>query len=101
MTRQTMKHTPGPWVARPYTESEWEVVKNDPLCIDGVWYIADCHGDADGASSEANARLIAMAPIFLKALQDIANLPEADCEKYVAKADAIAFEALAIWESRP
>jgi hypothetical protein len=32
--------------------------------------------------------------IALKALERIANCPEGDCERYVAKVDAIAVEAL-------
>jgi hypothetical protein len=60
------RFAPGPWVARPdpRENGEWEVVKpdDDKDFADEPWFIAGCFDDADGASAEANARLIAAAP---------------------------------------
>lgn len=59
-------HTPGPWSAQPTLDgsAEWEVVKWDASkpTPEEPWFVAVCMDDADGATSEANARLIAAAP---------------------------------------
>ncbi len=65
------KHTPGEWEARPDPNSdcEWEVIKWGRRAMrgDDPWFICTVmdDADADGASSEANARLLAAAPGLL------------------------------------
>ena len=66
-------HTPGPWSARSTEDgsAEWEVVKWDASkpTPEEPWFVAVCMDDSDGATSEANARLIAAASELFDALE--------------------------------
>lgn len=79
-----MKHTPGPWEFVPkLTASENHkgfFVRAKKATRDGKWALAEVQpGDEDGKLGEANARLIAAAPMLLAALQkaraELAGLP--------------------------
>ena len=61
-----MKHTPGPWTVEPSRNKHFRyaVTFEDD---DRATYIA-------GVGNKANARLIAVAPNLLKALEDIATV---------------------------
>lgn len=73
-----MKHTPGPWVYRPETDSRLKgYIRAKSNGIGGK--IAVCRVNYTGNSMEeveANARLIASAPDMLRALERIAFEPQ-------------------------
>ena len=79
------KHTPGPWSISRH----WGPCKEHP-----EWASIDIGEDfkcASGHIGEANARLIAAAPVLLEALQEISSLPDyrSDEAAHIAR-DAIA-----------
>lgn len=70
-----MTHTPGPWRAEPWTYDEGRrVVLTIQTDNDAVAQILDlwCPDDRK-AESEANARLIAAAPMLLDELRETLN----------------------------
>ena len=69
------KHTPGPWIAaKPSSKVGLPIVSQSGRSIANVAYfnLGKQFANHD-AESEANARLIAVAPELLEALGDIAN----------------------------
>jgi hypothetical protein len=71
--------TPGPWATRAMDGVRTEITAPDPRCPGHPWSIAlmvpfaGSRPDGSGDQSEANARLIASAPIMMAALEDIAR----------------------------
>ena len=64
--RENAKHTPGPWMVEPLGSACFEV-----KCECG-YFIATCHDGVRGdRNADVNARLIAVAPDLLAALQRI------------------------------
>lgn len=64
------KHTPGPWTVGKFINNDFE-----PMYIEvrsGVKFIAkSTYGSADNIEREANAKLIAAAPIMLERLKGL------------------------------
>jgi len=74
-----VQHTPAPWTVQPdpRDNGEWEVVQWDATkpTLDEPWYIAACFDNANRGTAEANARLIAAAPMLLEALDALLPSP--------------------------
>lgn len=72
----TAKHTPGPWVYRPFKHDDWGFVRNGAGDLiaraSGPTTAAErnAHREAKTDPYKANARLIAAAPAMLEALKD-------------------------------
>ena len=66
MSREAMKHTPGPWVVDPAVRQGFTVYAPKEGFIVGT---QDEEGRYGAIESEANARLIAAAPELLDALE--------------------------------
>ncbi len=66
-----MEHTPGPWQARQWSPGNWHIppVGTDRPLIVSTEYQAN-HG-IDAPTEEANARLLATAPVLLATLAAI------------------------------
>ena len=73
MSREAMKHTPGPWVVDPAVRQGFTVYAPKEGFIVGT---QDEEGRYGAIESEANARLIAAAPDLLALAERIARLPE-------------------------
>jgi len=73
MSREAMKHTPGPWVVDPAVRQGFTVYAPKEGFIVGT---QDEEGRYGAVESEANARLIAAAPDLLALAERIARLPE-------------------------
>lgn len=72
MTSPHLKHTPGPWLAKPHDDEFFKdvnILKDDGLAC----AVALAQGDITEDAAKANANLIAAAPDLL-----------ADCEKQIA-----------------
>jgi len=67
-----LKITPGEWKCRygVCDNGEWDIAAEDPA----TWYVATCWPKADGADTEANARLIAASPDLFKAAKHALGL---------------------------
>ena len=68
MSREAMKHTPGPWVVDPAVRQGFTVYAPKEGFIVGT---QDEEGRYGAIESEANARLIAAAPELLEALKSV------------------------------
>lgn len=68
MSREAMKHTPGPWVVDPAVRQGFTVYAPKEGFIVGT---QDEEGRYGAIESEANARLIAAAPDLLEALKEL------------------------------
>ena len=73
MSREAMKHTPGPWVVDPAVRQGFTVYAPKEGFIVGT---QDEEGRYGAIESPANARLIATAPDLLALAERIARLPE-------------------------
>ena len=74
MSREAMKHTPGPWVVDPAVRQGFTVYAPKEGFIVGT---QDEEGRYGAIESEANARLIAAAPDLLDALLMVLDDPNA------------------------
>jgi hypothetical protein len=59
-----MSHTPGPWRAERDQRGDFRIVYNDK----GNW-LAEVYSDGEPESAEADAKLIAAAPVLLASLK--------------------------------
>lgn len=72
----TPKHTPGPWTARPAEDTArdsghgFEITSAHDECF--KWHVAGTWSELPEGQEAANARLIAMAPELLIALEHAA-----------------------------
>jgi hypothetical protein len=73
MSREAMKHTPGPWFSR-YDDNGFYEIGSEAVSL----RMAFTHGE--GETDEANARLIAAAPDLLAALKAIMFRMQTDLE---------------------
>jgi len=76
-----MKHTPGPWTAKPTQEGDWQIDTGPDQDLNlTLWsamaVIHGCDGDPELGlkKAEANARLMAAAPDLLEALEELFHL---------------------------
>jgi len=82
-----MNHTPGPWHAKPET-----VYVPAQVWADGR-ELAEVYGETHEAR-EANARLMAAAPVMLEALRDALRVLKVSTEMERSEAIATVKEAL-------
>jgi hypothetical protein len=83
---QNIVHTPGPWEAYYVSSSGWSVRMShpregfnrpDPICS-MAWWQFDKPGIIDNDISEANAKLIAAAPVMLEVLRKFMDFKDSD-----------------------
>jgi hypothetical protein len=72
-TSTPTKHTPGPWSIARRGSGGCRVESRDGLHVAGV---SDGFFDDEAKEFEANARLIAAAPVMLDALRELAGVTE-------------------------
>lgn len=93
MSAPHLKHTPGPWTAKPisdefinqFDDHDVNIVTSDGLAC----AVSICQGDITEDMAKANANLIAAAPDLLAALINLANsFRNADAAIAEAKARA-------------
>ena len=66
------EHTPGPWTAAPCSRAGyWIAVDKHPFSVVATLDEEGRYGAIEGDNAEANARLIAAAPVMLDALKRI------------------------------
>ena len=83
MTNQTTgQHTPGPWLIQSHTMADKEFTVG-PAIID--------YDDVDHDEQEANAKLIASAPVMLETLQDFIDAATESSKNESYKANAYGF----------
>lgn len=75
---EAVKHTPGPWEARPWPRDEgkfqiWGSHPGSKGSTFRAWVASVRAGELSDETNEANARLIAAAPDMLKILKRIAS----------------------------
>jgi hypothetical protein len=94
----TSKHTPGPWIASEFDAEGHFTITNETRST-AICYGAGFYGDND--PSQANARLIASAPVLVEALQKLRdaamNTPALDSSQdwtdLIVLADAVLKDA--------
>jgi hypothetical protein len=82
-----VNHTPGPWEAFEVLSEAYYWRWGVRIGTESAWRL--CEG-----LPEADARLIAAAPVLLAALEEIVNL-EGFADQFAYRAEAIALEAIA------